>query len=60
MKAAIIVAHPDDEIIWCGGLILKHPEWDRTVLSLSRCAGNTPSLLELRSAFGLPPFQQRS
>ncbi len=36
MKAAIIVAHPDDEIIWCGGLILKHPEWDRTVLSLSR------------------------
>lgn len=36
MKAAIIVAHPDDEIIWSGGLILQHPEWDWTVLSLSR------------------------
>jgi hypothetical protein len=36
MKAAIIVAHPDDEIIWSGGLILQHPEWQWTVLSLSR------------------------
>ena len=36
MKTVIIVAHPDDEIIWSGGLILQHPEWDWTVLSLSR------------------------
>ena len=36
MKAAIIVAHPDDEIIWSGGLILQRPEWDWVVLSLSR------------------------
>ncbi len=36
MKAAIIVAHPDDEIIWAGGLILQHPQWDWTVLSLCR------------------------
>jgi LmbE family N-acetylglucosaminyl deacetylase len=35
-EAAIIVAHPDDEIIWCGGLILRNPEWDWTVLSLCR------------------------
>ncbi|HUV64981.1 MAG TPA: hypothetical protein VMW24_13870 [Sedimentisphaerales bacterium] len=36
MNAAIIVAHPDDEVIWSGGLILLHPEWEWTVLSLSR------------------------
>lgn len=34
--AAIIVAHPDDEIIWCGGLVLRYPEWNWTILSLSR------------------------
>ena len=36
MKAAIIVAHPDDETIWSGGLILQRPEWQWTVLSLCR------------------------
>jgi LmbE family N-acetylglucosaminyl deacetylase len=35
-QAAIIVAHPDDEIIWCGGLILRNLDWDWTVLSLCR------------------------
>ena len=39
-EAAIIVAHPDDEIIWCGGMILQNPEWDWTVLSL--CRANDP------------------
>jgi LmbE family N-acetylglucosaminyl deacetylase len=36
MNAAIIVAHPDDEVIWAGGLILQHPDWEWTVLSLCR------------------------
>lgn len=35
-EAAVIVAHPDDEVIWCGGLILRNPEWSWTVLSLCR------------------------
>ena len=39
-QAAIIVAHPDDEIIWCGGTILQNPDWDWTVLSL--CRANDP------------------
>jgi len=35
-KALVIVAHPDDEIIWCGGLLLRHRDWARTVLCLCR------------------------
>ena len=36
MKCLIIVAHPDDETIWMGGTILKHKDWDWTILSLCR------------------------
>jgi LmbE family N-acetylglucosaminyl deacetylase len=36
MRAAIIVAHPDDEVIWAGGFILQHPDWEWTILSLCR------------------------
>jgi len=36
MKTAIIVAHPDDETIWAGGLILRHPDWEWTIVSLCR------------------------
>ncbi len=39
-RAAVIVAHPDDEVLWAGGLILQHPEWDWTIVTL--CRANDP------------------
>ena len=35
---AVIVAHPDDEILWAGGTILSHPSWNCFIISL--CRGN--------------------
>jgi len=34
----VIVAHPDDETLWAGGLILMHPEWHCKVFSLCRAS----------------------
>lgn len=33
---AIIVAHPDDEILWTGGIILNNPQWNYFIASLCR------------------------
>lgn len=35
-KAGVIVAHPDDETLWCGGTILTHPAFEWFVVSLCR------------------------
>jgi LmbE family N-acetylglucosaminyl deacetylase len=35
-SVAVIVAHPDDETLWSGGLILAHSDWDWTVVTLCR------------------------
>lgn len=35
MKALVVVAHPDDETIFLGGYMLKNPEWDWTVISVT-------------------------
>lgn len=35
-NVAVIVAHPDDETLWCGGLILMHPEQNWHIISLCR------------------------
>lgn len=39
-RVAVIVAHPDDEVLWCGGLLLSHPEWSTFVAVL--CRGSDP------------------
>lgn len=40
IRVAVIVAHPDDETLWAGGLLLSHPEWSPFILTL--CRGEDP------------------
>ena len=40
IRTAVIVAHPDDETLWAGGLILSRPRWRFWILSL--CRGSDP------------------
>jgi len=35
-RVAVIVAHPDDETLWAGGLLLSHPEWSTFIVTLCR------------------------
>jgi LmbE family N-acetylglucosaminyl deacetylase len=37
-RAAVVVAHPDDETLWCGGYILTHPEFDWRIVTLCRAS----------------------
>jgi len=37
---ALIVAHPDDEILWAGGTVINNPSWNWFILSL--CRGSDP------------------
>jgi LmbE family N-acetylglucosaminyl deacetylase len=34
--AVVIVAHPDDETLWCGGIMLANPKINWTILTLCR------------------------
>jgi LmbE family N-acetylglucosaminyl deacetylase len=36
----VLVAHPDDETLWCGGYILAHPEFLWRIVTL--CRGSDP------------------
>lgn len=51
MKALVVVAHPDDEIIFLGGYMLKNPEWNWTVVSVTHSLDSVRGLI-----FKLPPI----
>lgn len=36
INCAVIVAHPDDEALWAGGLMLMHPEVKWTIITICR------------------------
>lgn len=36
VNAAVIVAHPDDETLWAGGLILAHPDYNWFIATICR------------------------
>src|SRR5450755_3263700 len=37
-RAAVVVAHPDDETLWCGGYVLTHPEFIWRIVTLCRAS----------------------
>ena len=53
-KAAVVVAHPDDETLWAGGTILLHPQWDWTVAGLCRASDpdRAPKFFKVLQALG--------
>ena len=38
LRAGVVVAHPDDETLWCGGYILAHPDFDWRIVTLCRAS----------------------
>jgi len=37
-RAAVVVAHPDDETLWCGGYVMTHPEFTWRIVTLCRAS----------------------
>src|SRR5664279_6416401 len=53
-RAAVVVAHPDDETLWCGGYILTHPEFLWRIITLCRAADpdRAPKFSQVLQRFG--------
>ena len=51
---AVIVAHPDDETLWTGGTILRHPSWHWHIISLCRAGDpdRAPKFYKVLKALG--------
>jgi LmbE family N-acetylglucosaminyl deacetylase len=53
-ECAVIVAHPDDETLWAGGLMLMHPDAKWTVATICRKsdADRAPKFFKALEEFG--------
>ena len=53
-RAAVVVAHPDDETLWCGGYIMAHPEFLWRIVTLCRAtdADRAPKFRRVLQCFG--------
>jgi len=41
VSAIVVIAHPDDETIFCAGTMLRYPDWQWEVVCLTHTAGDT-------------------
>lgn len=49
VNALVAVAHPDDEIVFCGGTILTHPNWYWTIVTFTGIE-NSERIYQYRNA----------